>query len=77
MRRRSVFFGAALLAEGLAGAYLEDSHHNACSSGLGPFGSISGDVARNCGLYNTLFFVAFFAIIAGAALMIAALLIRS
>jgi hypothetical protein len=77
VRRRSVFFGAALLAAGLVGVYLEDSHHNACTSGLGPFGSMSGDLARNCGLDNTLFVVAFFATIVGLALMIAALLIRS
>lgn len=77
MHRRWVFIAAALLGAGLFGASLEDSHHNTCSAGLGPFGSLSGDVARNCGLDNTIFLVAVVAIIVGLALMVAALLIRS
>jgi hypothetical protein len=77
MRRRWVFIGVALLGGGLAGVSLEDSHHNACTSGLGTFGSLTGDVARNCGLDNTIFLVAFVAALFGLALMVAALLIRS
>jgi hypothetical protein len=76
MRRRWVFIAAALLGGGLAGVSLEDSHHNACTSGLGPFGSLSGDLARNCTLDNTIFLAAFAATLVGLALMVAALLIR-
>jgi len=77
MRRRWIFIGAALVGGGLIGVSLEDSHHNACTSGLGPFGSLSGDLARNCGLDNTIFVVAIAATIVGLVTMIAALLIRT
>jgi hypothetical protein len=76
MRRRWVFIAAALLGGGVAGVSLEDSHHNACTSGLGPFGSLSGDLARNCTLDNTIFLVAFVATLFGLALLVAAILIR-
>ena len=77
MHRRWLFIAAALVGGGLVGVSLEDSHHNACTAGLGSFGSLSGDLARNCSLDNTIFLAAFVAILAGLALMIAALLIRS
>lgn len=77
MRRRWVFVAAALLGGGLAGVSLEDSHHNACVAGLGPYGSMSGDLARNCSLDNTLFVAAIVASIVGLALMVAVFLIRS
>ena len=77
MRRRWMFVAAALFGGGLAGVSLEDSHHNACVSGLGPYGSMSGDVARNCSLDNSLFLAAIVVTIIGLAIMVAALLIRS
>jgi len=77
LRRWSVLIGAALVGGGLVGVCLEDSHHNACTSGLGPFGSLSGDLARNCSLDNTIFLIAFVATIVGLALMVTGLLIRS
>jgi hypothetical protein len=77
MRKRWVFIGIALLGGGLLGVSLEDSHHNACSSGLGSFGSLTGDLAHNCGVDNMLFFVAICAAMLGLALMVAALMIRS
>ena len=77
LRRRWVFVAAVFLGGGLAGVALEDSKHNACTSGLGRFGSLSGDVARHCSLNNTLFLVAIVATLVGVALMVASLLIRS
>ena len=78
MRKRSGFiFAVVLIGGGVAGVSMEDSHHNACSSSLGPFGSLSGDLARHCTLDNTLFFVAAVAALVGLALVVAALVIRS
>lgn len=76
MRRGWVFIAVALLGGGLAGVSLEEPHHNACTSGLGPFGSLSGDLARNCSFDNTIFLGACVAAIVGLALMVAALLIK-
>jgi hypothetical protein len=76
MRRRWVFIALALLGGGMAGVSLEDSHHNACASGLGSFGSLSGDAVRNCGFDNTIFLAAFVAAIVGLALLVASLLLR-
>jgi hypothetical protein len=76
MRRRWVFIAAALVGGGLTGVSLEGSHHKACTSGLGPFGSLSGDVVRNCTLDNTIFLAAFVATVVGLALMVAAILIK-
>jgi hypothetical protein len=77
MHRWSIFIAVALLGGGVAGVSLEDSHHNACTSGLGPFGSLSGELVHNCSLDNTIFFVAGVAALVGFALMVAAVLIRS
>lgn len=77
MRRRWVFVGAVLLAAGLVGVSKEDTAHNACTSGLGSFGSLTGDLARNCGFHNTVFLVAIAAAIFGLMLMVVALLRRS
>jgi len=77
VRRGWIFVGVVLLGGGLAGAMWEDPHHNACTAGLGSFGSLSGDVARNCGFHNTMFLVAIAAAFFGLAVMVAALLFRS
>jgi hypothetical protein len=77
MRRRWLFVAAALLGGGLTGVALEDSHHNACTSGLGRFGSLSGEMARHCSVDNTIFLAAFVATLVGLTLMVAAILIRS
>ncbi len=77
MRRRWVFIGAALLGAGSVGVSVEKSHHNACTAGLGPFGSLSGDLAHNCGFDNTLFLVAIVTAVFGLALMVVALMVRS
>jgi hypothetical protein len=77
MRRRWVFVGLALMGAGLAGVTFEKSSHNACSSGLGPFGSLTGDVARNCGVHNLALLAAVVATLFGLVLTIAALVIRS
>ena len=77
MRRRWVFIGAALLGGGLYGVSQEDSPHNACTAGLGRFGSLSGDLARHCGFHNTMFLAAIAAAFFGLAVLAAAMLIRS
>jgi len=77
MRRRWIFIGAALIAGGLVTVTSEESHHNACTSGLGPFGSLTGGVAHNCGVANTVFLLGIVGAILGLALVVAALLIRS
>ena len=77
MRRRWVLIGAALLGAGLYGVSSEDSPHHACTAGLGDFGSLSGEAARNCGLHNLAFLLGIAGAILGFAVMLAALLIRS
>jgi hypothetical protein len=77
MRRRWVFIGAAILGAGLFGVSREDSPHHACTSNLGSFGSLTGDLAHNCGFHNTAFLAAIVATMVGVVLMAAALLIRS
>jgi len=77
MRRRWVFIGAAFISGGLLGVSLEDAHHRACTAGLGSFGSLTGDLARNCGVDNLLFLVAVAATVLGLGLLLAALMIRS
>lgn len=77
MRRRWIFVGLALLGAGLAGVSEEDAPHKACTAGLGPFGSLTGNAAHNCGVHNILFLGAIVAAIFGLMLMVVALLIRS
>lgn len=77
MRRRWLFVAVVLLGGGLTGVALEDSHHNACTSGLGRFGSLGGDLGRHCSVDNTIFLVALVVTLVGLALMVAAILIRS
>lgn len=77
MRRRWVFIGAAVFAVGLVGIVKEDSPRRACASGLGDFGSLTGDLARNCGLHNVAFLAAIVATVLGLGLTLAALLVRS
>jgi hypothetical protein len=77
MRRRWLLVAAVLLGGGLTGVALEDSHHNTCTSKLGQFGALSGDIARHCSVDNTIFLAAFVATLIGLALMVAAILIRS
>lgn len=78
MPRWSTLVGLLLLSGGLFGSFFEDSKHNACNSGLGQFGqALSDTVARNCGIYNSIFYVAVIATIVGVALIVAAVLVRS
>lgn len=77
MRRRWVFIGAAFIGVGLFGVSLENSPRRACASGLGDFGSLTGDLARNCGYHNVAFMAAVVATVLGLVLTLAALLIRS
>ena len=77
MRRRWIFVGMAILGGGLAGVAVEDSPHHACSAGLGTYGSLTGDAARNCGFHNLAFLVAIVVALFGLGLTVAALLIRS
>lgn len=77
MRRRWVFVGLAIVGAGLAGVSLEESPHNACSAGLGSFGSLAGDTARNCGLHNLALLGAIAATLFGLVLTIVALVVRS
>jgi hypothetical protein len=77
MRRRWMLIGGVLLGGGLAGISLEDSHHNACNAGLGPFGSLTGGSAHHCGFYNGVFLVAIVTAVVGLAVTVAALMIRS
>lgn len=77
MRRRWIFVGLAIVGAGVTGFKLEDGPRRACSSGLGSFGSLAGDAARNCGVHNLAFLAAIVAIVCGLVLTVAALLIRS
>jgi len=77
MRRAWMVIGVMLLGGGLAGASMEDSPHNACTAGLGSYGSLSGDLARNCGLHNSLFLAGIAAAFFGLAVMVAALVFRN
>ena len=77
MRRRWVWIGAALVGGGVAGVSMERAHHNECITHLGSFGSLMGDLAQNCAVNNTLFFVAIGCTIVGLTLLAAALLIRT
>jgi hypothetical protein len=77
MRRRWTFIAIALIGGGVVGVSAERAHHAACSAGLGSFGSLTGEAARNCGTGNLLFLVAIAATIVGLALLAASLLIRS
>ena len=76
VQRRWTLVAAVLLGGGLAGVSLENSSHKACTAGLGPFGSLSGNLAHNCTLHNSIFLVAFVVTIVGLALMVAAVLLK-
>lgn len=78
MPRWSTLVGMLLLGGGLFGSFWEDSNHNACNSGLGQYGqAVSENIARHCGIYNSIFYVAIVVTIVGAALLVAAVLVRS
>ena len=78
MPRWSGLIGALILGGGLLGASLENSNHHECSTGLGQFGqALSQDVARHCGIDNTVFFVGVLAAILGVFMIAAAVLLRS
>ncbi|MGH9920787.1 MAG: hypothetical protein ACRD6W_18200 [Nitrososphaerales archaeon] len=78
MRRWPGLMGAVLLGGGLYGVSSEDSHHNACNSGLGQFGqALNANIARHCGVYNAIFYVGIIAAIVGLILMVSAILVRS
>lgn len=76
MRRRWIFVGMGLIGAGLYGVSREVSPHRACTAGLGDFGSLTGDLARNCGYHNVAFLAAIVAAVFGLVLMAAALIIR-
>ncbi|HUO47351.1 MAG TPA: hypothetical protein VMU09_00825 [Acidimicrobiales bacterium] len=71
-----MFIGALLFGGGFAGIALERSSHDACTAGLGSFGSMAGDAARNCGAHNLMFLGAIVTILVGVGLFVAAMLIR-
>lgn len=77
MRRRWIVIGAVIMGAGIYGVTREESPHQACTSGLGSFGSLTGDLARNCGMHNLALLGAIVATLLGLALAVAALLIRS
>lgn len=78
MPRWSPLVGLLFLGGGLYGSFREDSNHHACNSGLGQYGqAISDSVARHCGVYNSIFYVAVIVTIVGVALLVAAVLVRS
>jgi hypothetical protein len=76
MRRRWIVIGIVLAGAGFTGVTVERSHHDACTAGLGAFGSLTGDVARNCGTDNLLLLVATAVTILGLAVLLASMLIR-